>query len=163
MKRYLSRALPIAAILVLLACSEAIRAQTRTDCTNPGPPCMNAITVVTANCNNSTVQFEEIHFPRMVSGNPNRNIRVTWTLPNGFGFCPDPDRRDGVFLKEKDQHNQFTPRGFGPPSGSVPCNRKSVMLEAKNSVPNQKYTYRIQFHSSDGNTTCTIDPAMFND
>ena len=163
MTRSVSRVLAIAATLALLASSEAIRAQTRQDCTNPGPPCVNAINVDATNCNNSTVQYDETHFARTVNGNPNRKILVKWTLPDGYGFCPQPIVGDGVFLKSNDPYNQFTPKGFGNPSSGAPCNRKSMMLEAKNSQPNQKYPYRIQFHSSDGNTTCKIDPAMFND
>lgn len=163
MKRYLSRALPIAAILVLLAGSQSIRAQTSLRCTNPGPPCRNAIIVDAANCDRSTVTHEEIRFPRMVEGNPNRNIRVTWTLPNGFAFCPQPSAQDGVFLKNQDPNNQFSQPNFGNPSGSVPCNRPSVMLVARNSVPNKTYSYRIQFHSVDGTKTCRIDPTMVNE
>ena len=163
MKRYLSRALPITTILVLLTCSGALRAQTRHDCTNPGPKCAIAINVATANCNNSTVQYDETHFPRTVNGKPNRMILVEWTLPSGYGFCPQPAVGDGVFLKSADPHDQFTPKGFGSSSGSAPCNRKSVKLQAKNSKPGLRYDYRIQFHSEDGTKTCTIDPAMFND
>jgi hypothetical protein len=94
------------------------------------------------------VTFEEIHFPRTVNGIANRNIRVTWTLSDGFGFCPQPTFGDGVFLKIPD--SQFTPRGFGNPSGSARCNRKSVTVVAANLQPNQRHPYSIQFHSSDG-------------
>jgi hypothetical protein len=165
MKRYLSRALPIAAILVLLACSEAIRAQTPPpkDCTNPGPPCMNAITVNAANCNNSTVQYDKIRFPRKVTGNDNRKILVTWTLSSGYGFCPRSIVGDGVFLKYHDPDNQFTRKGFENASGSGPCNLKSVKVLAENSKEDREYPYRIQFHSSDGKTACTIDPTMVNE
>jgi len=165
MKRYLSRALPIAAVLVLLAGSEAIRAQAPLPCTNPGPPCVNPINVDAGNCNKSAVKHEVIRFPRKVNGNDNRNIQVKWTLPNGFGFCPQPASGDGVFLKGNDPDNQFTSIVFEGPPASVPfpCNRPTVMLTARNSVPNRTYPYRIRFHSADGNTTCTIDPTMVNE
>lgn len=161
MKRYLSRALPIAAILVLFAGSGAIRAQTSQTCTNPGPPCVNPIKVDAADCNKSTPTYDETHFPQKVSGNPNRRVLVKWTLPSGYGFCPTT--RDGVFLKQPDQYDQFSPKGFGNSSGSARCNRKSVMMEAKNTRSGVKYPYGIRFHSEDGTKTCTIDPAMFND
>jgi len=161
MKRYLSRALPIAAMLVLLAGSGAIRAQTSQTCTNPGPPCVNPIKVDAADCNKSTTTYEETHFPQKVSGNPNRDILVKWTLPTGYGFCPTAG--DGVFLKDSDPHDQFTPKGFDNPPGTAPCRRKSVMMQAKNTKSGLKYPYRIQFHSDDGKKSCTIDPAMIND
>lgn len=163
MKRYLSRALPIAAMLVLLAGSGAIRAQTSQTCTNPGPPCVNPIKVDAADCNKSTTTYEETHFPQKVNGNPNRRILVKWTLPSGYGFCPQANVRDGVSLKKSDPDDQFTPKGFDNPSGSASCNRKSVMLEATNTKSGVRYPYAIQFHSEDGTKTCKIDPVMIND
>ena len=163
MKRYLSRALPIAAMLVLLAGSEAIRAQTPQplSCTRPGAPCVNPIKVDPDDCNKSTPTYDPIHFPRTVGGNPNRDIPVKWTLPTGYGFCPTAG--DGVFLKKPDPYSQFNQQPFPPPSGSGPCNRRSLTLVAKNTRQNQTYEYRIQFHSEDGAKICTIDPAMIND
>jgi len=100
-----------------------------------------------ADCNKSTTTYEETHFPQKVNGNANRDILVKWTLPDGYGFCPQSTVRDGVFLKGFDPNDQFRPRGLGSSSGTAPCNRKSTMLLAKNTKSGLRYPYGIQFHS----------------
>ncbi|MEP7329881.1 MAG: hypothetical protein ABI777_11765 [Betaproteobacteria bacterium] len=160
------RVLPFATALLLAACSHIASQEAKPpkQCTNAGP-CAIEIVVDANNCNNSTVNFPEVHFPQRVNGKPNERILVEWTIlqKDAYGFCPQSIVGDGVYLKGSDTYNQFEFKGFGNGSGNAPCNRKTVKLEAQNTVSGQKYEYKIQFHTQDGTKSCLIDPVMFND
>lgn len=152
-------------LAVAAACLTGIGAASAasTTCTNPGPPCVVNIVVDEANCQNSRTDFDEVHFPPSVRGNPNRKIRIQWRLPPGspFGFCGTSG--DGPFLKDADPDHQFEPKGFGPPAGGAACNRKVVTWEAQNTRQGRRFPYGIRFHSQDGGKQCMIDPVMIND
>ena len=134
-------------------------ATTQQTCRNPNQ-CEIAIvnpTCSIAGCT-ASVNFELTRFER-----EKNNIRVTWKLPPGYGFCDTAG--DGVFLKETDPYAQFEVIGAGRPEGSARCNRTEFELRAKNkkSLPNEPYTYKVVFHDAAGGKLFVIDPLMMND
>jgi hypothetical protein len=73
--------------------------------------------------------------------NQNLNVKITWTLDKGYGFCKSLG--DGVFLKSETS-NQFDPE---PNTGNPKCT-DSYFIIAHNSVsrPDKPYQYKILFH-----------------
>lgn len=103
----------------------------------------------------ASVNVDPIHFAR-----GKFNIKVVWTLPKGFGFCPEDD---GIFLKQGDPNNQFDQPGADEPGGSGRCNKKKFHLRAKNTKPQLTHPYKIIFHNEAGTQQYVVDPSMVND
>jgi hypothetical protein len=152
----------IIACLALVGCaSKDARTLTRKTCTNPA---QCEIKILTPTCGISgctaSVDFYYVGFKKMVP-----NFKVTWTLPDGFGFCDTAG--DGVWLKKVDPHEQFEKPAADKPSGTGPCRFKEFQLRAKNtkSLPDERdwYEYKIIFHSADGEKTYIVDPYMMNE
>ncbi|HQR20368.1 MAG TPA: hypothetical protein PKV98_05860 [Burkholderiaceae bacterium] len=152
----------IIACLTLGACaSKEAKTLTRKTCTNPA---QCEIQILSPTCGMSgctaTVDFEYVGFKKNVN-----NFKVTWKLPDGFGFCDTAG--DGVWLKQVDPHEQFEKPSADKPSGSGPCRFKEFQLRAKNtkSLPEEKdwYQYKIIFHDEAGRNTYIVDPFMMNE
>jgi hypothetical protein len=150
------------ACLVLAGCghrAELMTPKTEQTCRNPN---QCEIRIVNPTCSLSgctaAVDFELTRLERQKN-----NIRVTWKLPPGYGFCDTAG--DGVFLKETDPYAQFEVIGAGRAEGSARCNRTEFELRAKNtkSLPNEPYTYKVVFHDAAGGKLFVIDPLIMND
>lgn len=154
-------AIPIAC-LVLAGCShraEVYAPKTEQTCRNPN---QCEIRIVNPTCSGgactATVDFELTRFER-----GRNNFKVTWRLPDGYGFCDTAG--DGVFLKDTDPYEQFEVVGAGRGVGPGRCNKPQFELRAKNtkSLPKEPYTYKVVFHDAAGEKLFVIDPLMMND
>jgi hypothetical protein len=127
-------------------------------CNDPVKTCDVAIvnpTCATGTCT-ASVNVDPVHFER-----GKNNIKAVWTLPNGFGFCPQAS--DGVFLKKDDSNDQFDQQGAEGPSGSGRCNKKKFHMRAKNTKSQSTHPYKIVFHNDAGTQEYLVDPTMVND
>ena len=127
-------------------------------CNNPAATCDVKIEnpTCTAGTCTATVNVDPVHFAR-----GKFNIKAVWTLPNGFGFCPEAS--DGVFLKQADPNNQFDQPGSEGAGGSGRCNKKKFHLRALNTKAQLTFPYKIVFHNEAGTQEYVVDPAMVND
>ena len=90
--------------------------------------------------------------------NQNLNVKVTWILEKGYGFCKRLG--DGVFLKDETS-DQFDPE---TDNGSTKCIDSFFMIAHNTrSRPDKPYKYVIRFHKiTDASTNPpTVDPKQY--
>ncbi len=108
-----------------------------------------------------SLQYDPINL-----ANGNGNVKITWTLPDGYAFCKQIG--DGVFLKSEnsDQFKLETYNGSDNCAGSF-----TIMAANTKPRPAQPYQYKVIFHKVvDPSTTpvvidptpYVIDPSMIN-
>jgi hypothetical protein len=145
-------------VVVLAGCASTEPRVARTqNCNNPN---QCTIKVINPTCGPFSCTAE-VDFELTVLERGRNNFKLTWVLPEGYGFCDTAG--DGVWLKEIDRNDQFDSPRAERPSGTGPCRFTEFQLRGKNtrSMPSEPYYYMIQFHGPDGKKYI-IDPRIMN-
>jgi hypothetical protein len=107
---------------------------------------------------------EEVHVKTRAGTAPLRDVHLTWTVPQGFGFCDGAN--DGIVFNPPSpqmSNGHASDNGVDPPANPNSQHRKFHWKDANDQ--RGSHTYIIRFHADNDCSGAAIekDPVIIND